>query len=137
MYHPVEGIFLGNLPETHDDKDGALFNVRTTLEEIGVKDAKEFLIYTFVTTRDDSEQFQRGYYEIFTSEPSGNVQYKKFMNVATGPSVTTIDSDNLWFPMGDGNLIIKLIHPASKKRSIKNPYAGDEWSGVFLTGYRN
>ena len=37
-----------------------------------------------------------------------NIQYKKYMNVATGPGVTTINSANLWFPMGDG-LTIKFM----------------------------
>ena len=55
-----------------------------------------------------------------TSEQIGD-QYKKYMNVATGPWLTTIDSANLWFPMGDdGKLKITLIHPPSKKTSIKN-----------------
>ena len=42
------------------------------------------------------------------------------MNLATGPGVTTVDSANLWFPMGDGKFKITLIHPPSKKTSIKN-----------------
>ena len=54
-----------------------------------------------------------------------NIQYKKYMNVATGPGVTTIDSANLWFPMGDG-LTIKLSHAGSKMRSIKNHLAGEQ-----------
>ena len=132
-YHPVEAISLGKLPE--NDRQEVLIDVGAALEKIGVTRAKEFLIYTFVTTRDDSEQFQRGYYEMYTSK--NDQQYKKYMNVATGPGIITIDSANLWFPMGDGNLKITLIHPPSKKKSIKNPLAAEQWSDVFLTGYRN
>ena len=63
-YHPVEAISLGKLPE--NDSQEVLIDVGAALEKIGVTRAKEFLIYTFVTTRDDSQQFQRGYYEMFT-----------------------------------------------------------------------
>ena len=98
-YHPVEAISLGKLPE--NDTQEVFFDVGAALKKIGVTRAKEFLIYTFVTTRDDSEQFQRGYYEMYTSK--NDQQYKKYMNVATGPGIITIDSANLWFPMGDGN----------------------------------
>ena len=133
-YHPTE-LHLGQLPET--DGEEVCFDVRAKLlAELGVTDAKEFLIYTFVTTRDDSQQFQRGYYVMSTTEKDD--EYKKYMNVATGPGVTTIDSANLWFPMGDdGKLKIKLTHAGCKKRSIKNPLAGEQWSDVYLTGYRN
>ena len=132
-YHPVEAISLGKLPE--NDRQEVLLDVRAALESIGVTTAKEFLIYTFVTTRHDSEKFERGYYEMYTSE--NDQQYKKYMNVATGPGITTIDSANLWFPMGDGKFKITLIHASSKKTSIKNPHAAEQWSDVFLTGYRN
>ena len=132
-YHPVAPISLGKLPE--NDTQEVLLDVRAALENIGVTTAKEFLIYTFVTTRYDSEKFERGYYEMYTSE--NDQQYKKYMNVATGPGITTIDSANLWFPMGDGKFKITLIHASSKKTSIKNPLAGEQWSDVFLTGYRN
>ena len=134
-YHPTE-LHLGKLPET-ETKDGVSFDVRATLhKELGVTDAKEFLIYTFVTTRNDSQQFQRGYYVMSTKEKDD--EYKKYMNVATGPGVTTIDSANLWFPMGDdGKLKITLTHAGCTMRSIKNPLAGEQWSDVFLTGYRN
>ena len=124
---------MGKLPE--NDRQEVLLDVRAALESIGVTTAKEFLIYTFVTTRHDSEKFERGYYEMYTSE--NDQQYKKYMNVATGPGITTIDSANLWFPMGDGKFKITLIHSPSKKTSIKNPLAGEQWSDVFLTGYRN
>ena len=132
-YHPIEAKWLGKLPE--NDRQEVFFDVGAALEKIGVTSAKEFLIYTFVTTRHDSKQFQRGYYEMYTSE--NDQQYKKYMNVATGPGITTIDSANLWFPMGDGKFKITLIHPPSKKTSIKSPLAGEQWSDVYLTGYRN
>ena len=132
-YHPTE-LHLGKLPET--DGEIVSLDVRAKLTELGVTNAKEFLIYTFVTTRDDSSKFQRGYYVMFTSENED--KYKKYMNVATGPGVTTIDSANLWFPIGDdGKLTITLSHAGSKTRSIKCPDAGETWSDVYLTGYRN
>ena len=132
-YRPTE-LHLGKLPET--DGEIVSLDVRAKLAELGVTNAKEFLIYTFVTTRDDSAKFQRGYYVMFTSENED--KYKKYMNVATGPGVTTIDSANLWFPIGDdGKLTITLSHAGSKTRSIKCPDAGEQWSDVYLTGYRN
>lgn len=141
MYTPLDAIWVGKLPEKASDTSLKL-DVKTKLEENGVYNAEEFFIYTFITTREDSESFQRGYYEIYTTRGENTTdsevsQFMQYMNVATGPATTTIDSANLWFPMGDdGMLKIKLIHPPSKLKSIKNPLAGDQWSDVFIIGYR-
>ena len=145
QYIPLDAIWLGKLPET-ENTNPIEFNVKRVLEEHGVNNATEFFIYLYITTRDDSERFRRGYFEIFTTRgenkatkqnPSPLAPYMQYMNVATGPAITTIDSANLWFPMGvDGKLKIKLIHPTSKTKSIKCPLAGDQWSDVFLIGYR-
>ena len=141
QYIPLDAIWLGKLPE-NECQEPKKFDVKTKLEEVNVHHAREFFIYTFITTRDDSAKFQRGYYEMYTTqaedgESPGELQFKQYMNVATGPAISTIDSANLWFPMGDdGMLKIKLFHASSKTKSIKNLLAGDQWSDVFIIGYR-
>lgn len=140
-YFPLDAIWVGKLPEKASDT-ATMFDVKKKLAEKCIYNPKEIFIYTFITTRDDSDSFQRGYYEIYTTQgenttDSEALQFKQYMNVATGPGITTIDSANLWFPMGDdGMLKIKLTHPPSKLKSIKNPLAGDQWSDVFIIGYK-
>ena len=60
------------------------------------------------------------------------------MNVATGEGLMAVNSDNLWFPFGEGKLNATLIHPSDRKRSIAGKAADEDnqWSGVFIIGYR-
>ena len=130
-YIPVE-IHLGELPEFHEQEiEYPLSGVPT--------EAKEILVYTFVTVKGSSGPFQRGYFVISTAD--GVNEYKQYMNVATGDGITVLNSANLWLPMGaDGKLTAKLICAECGEegnRSIKGdtPVSG-EWSDVFIIGYR-
>ena len=100
-------------------------------------EAKEFLVYTFITSIGEGD-FQRGYYEIFTSD--GGKDYKQYMNVATGQGVNIVNSANQWFPMtADHKLKVKLYHAESQKsknKSIAGRLADKDWSDVFVVGYR-
>ena len=97
--------------------------------------AQAVLVYVFVTTLGDGN-FQRGYYDISTRQEE--TKYSRFMNVATGEGLMAVNSDNLWFPFGEGKLNATLIHPSDRKRSIAGKVADEdnEWSGVFIIGYR-
>ena len=55
-------------------------------------------IHTFVTVKGASSPYQRGYYEISTTD--GVNYYKQYMNVATGDGITVLNSASLWLPMG-------------------------------------
>ena len=131
-YVPVE-ISLGTLPEFGgEEKEYDLTGAGVPAE------AKAILVYTFVTVKGVSGDFQRGYYEISTSDEDN--QYEQYMNVATGDGITVLNSANLWFPMGaDGKLTAKLICAECQEghKSIKGetPVSG-EWSEVFIIGYR-
>ena len=108
-------------------------------------EAKEVFVYAFVTTHAGDGEFQRGYYEMSTSLLAGvePIQYKQYMNVATGNGVTAVNSSNMWFPVADGQLTIKLIHPGDSKKSIAAKIPGGskephkDWSEVFVIGYRS
>ena len=52
----------------------------------------------------------------------------------TGQGVIAVNSANLWFPIGDGKLTVKLVHTEGKK-SIASGELKD-WSEVFVIGYR-
>ena len=125
-------ISLGQLPGSDDDKP-------TIYQLTKVPDgAKEVLIYTFMTSMGEGE-FQRGYYELFTS--GGGKDYKQYMNVATGDNVNIVNSLNAWFPFNkdEKQLKVRLYHPESLKRQKKH-IAGklqhQDWSEVFIIGYR-
>ncbi|KXJ23232.1 uncharacterized protein LOC110251054 [Exaiptasia diaphana] len=126
---------LGKLPEFNNKV--ACYNLNEALPS-GVN-AKEFLVYAFITSMGEGDEFQRGYYEISCKANDGKdlVQY---MNVATGPSVSVVNSVNLWFPIpNDAQLRIKLYHSKcdeQKKTSIAGTLAGQDWSDVFVVGYR-
>lgn len=126
-YEPMQ-VPLGTLPEfpdkitTYDLKSGG--QVPST--------AKEVLVYVFVTTSGEGE-FQRGYYEISTSNKGK--QYTQFLNVAVGQGIAAVNSANIWLPVGEGKLAVKLVHPDDAKKSIAGT-SGEDWSGVFVIGYR-
>lgn len=121
-------VSLGTLPDlpdkviTYDLKEGG--QVPST--------AKEVLVYVFVTTSGEGE-FQRGYYEISTSNKGKH--FTQFLNVAIGQGVVAVNSANLWFPVGEGKLTVKLVHPEDAKKSIAGT-SGEDWSGVFVIGQR-
>lgn len=94
--------------------------------------AKEVLVYVFVTTSGEGE-FQRGYYEISTSNKGK--QFTQFLNVAVGQGIAAVNSANIWLPVGEGKLAVKLVHPDDAKKSIAGT-SGEDWSGVFVIGYR-
>ena len=128
-YVPVE-ICLGALPEFHEEPK--------VYDLTGVPGgAKEMLVYTFVTVKGEEDNFQRGYYEISTAD--GSIQYTQYMNVAAGKDIVVLNSANLWLPMGEGKLKLKLVCAdcAKGKKSIKGATPKDkEWSNVFIIGYR-
>ena len=70
------------------------------------------------------------------------VKYAQYMNVATGQGMMAVNSSNMWFPVADGVLTIKLFHPGDAKKSIaakmapkKNDILND-FGEVFHIGYR-
>lgn len=89
-YEPME-VSLGTLPDLPDKV------ITYDLKEVGQvpSTAKEILVYVFVTTSGEGE-FQRGYYEISTSNKGK--QFTQFLNVAIGQGVAAVNSANLWFP---------------------------------------
>ena len=119
---------LGTLPEFPDQ--AAFYDLQVGGKVLST--AKEVLVYVFVTTSGEGE-FQRGYYEISTSR--GGKHFTQFMNVAVGQGVTAINSANMWLPIGEGKLAVKLVHPDDAKKSIASK-TGEDWSGVFVIGYR-
>ena len=132
---PVE-VPLGDLPSCHEEV--IVYNL--TDPQIP-PDAKEVLIYTFITSIGEGE-FQRGWYQISTSD--GTKESKQYMNVATGLGVNIVNSANLWFPLTpDKKLTLKLYHPGVKKSENKHIAGklaivpGSEWSTVFVIGYRS
>jgi len=106
-------------------------------------EAKEVFVYSYITTHGDGE-FQRGYYDMSTAKKVGEheVKYAQYMNVATGQGMMAVNSSNMWFPVADGVLTIKLIHAGDKKKSIAAKMAPgktdvlNDSSEVFVIGYR-
>ena len=96
--------------------------------------AKEVFVYVFVTTHGEGN-FQRGYYEISTKQ-LGGPDFMQYMNVATGQGMMAVNSANMWFPAGTGQLTVKLVHPSDSKKSIAGKTQGTDWSNVFVIGYR-
>lgn len=129
---PIQTDSLGKLPGYHESEITYSFD----LPEIPA-DAKEVLVYTFMTTIGNGS-FQRGYYEIFTS--GGGKDFKQYMNVATGDGINIVNSINAWFPVKDKReLKVKLYHPTSlksKKKHIAGELEPQEWSDVYIIGYR-
>ncbi len=127
-YTPVE-ILLGPLPEFHEEEK--------VYDITGIPADKEILVYAFVTIKGEKGPFQRGYYEISTTD--GANEYKQYMNVATGEGIAVLNSANVWLPIGDGRLKLKLVCADCKKgkKSIKGVAAEDgDWSSAFLIGYK-
>ena len=132
-YVPVQ-IELGPLPEYDDEQK------EYDLTGTGVPtEAKEILVYTFVTAKSVRGEFHRGYYEISTTDGVGT-QYKQYMNVATGQWITVLNSANLWLPLGGDGKLTATLKCADCEKGIKSikgdtPVRG-EWSNVFIIGYR-
>lgn len=126
-YEPMN-VLLGTLPEFPDKKESYDLKVGGDIPST----AKEVLVYVFVTTTGEGE-FQRGYYEISTSK--GDKQFTQYLNVAVGQGIAAVNSANLWLPVCDGKLAVKLVHPDDAKKSIAGK-SGEDWSGVFAIGYR-
>lgn len=124
LYVPMK-TSMGSLPEFHDELKSYDLNVPA--------EAKEVLIYTFVTTCGEGD-FQRGYYEIYTTQDGK--EFAQYMNVATGQGVKAVNSANLWFPVGDGKLNVKLIHSDGKKSIAGKTEQHKDWSEVFVIGYK-
>ena len=127
---------MGSLPEFPEDEK--VYNVRV---DGGVPvEAKEVFVYVFVTTHGEGE-FQRGYYEMSTNlllegKDVTPPRFTQYMNVATGQGMMAVNSANMWFPVGAGQLTVKLVHPADSKKSIAGKTQDKDWSGVFVIGYR-
>ena len=130
-YVPVT-VSMGALPECQGD----LKSYDLKLVDKIPAEAKEVLVYTFVTTRGEGD-FQRGYYEISTSQR--NTAFTQYMNVAMGQGVMAVNSANMWLPVGDGKLNIKLTVSCSddKKSIAGKTEEHNDWSGVFVIGYRS
>ena len=127
-YEPMQPVSLGTLPEFPDKER------KYDLIEGGQvpSTAKEVLVYVFVTTSGEGE-FQRGYYEISTSNKGKH--FTQYLNVAVGQGIAAVNSANLWLPVGEGKLAVKLVHPDDAKKSIAGT-SGEDWSGVFVIGHK-
>ncbi|KAM7433447.1 hypothetical protein ABFA07_001731 [Porites harrisoni] len=122
---------LGELPEFPEEEK--IYDLK--VEGGGVPpEANEVFVYVFVTTQGEGS-FQRGYYEISTNM-LGGPDLKQYMNVATGQGLLAVNSANMWFPVGAGQLKVKLVHPGEAKKSIAGKTDEKDWSGVFIIGYR-
>ncbi|KAJ7391937.1 hypothetical protein OS493_016242 [Desmophyllum pertusum] len=128
-YEPVT-VSLGPLPECHDEEKTYDLKGNDKVSS----GAKEVLVYAFVTTHGEGE-FQRGYYEISTAAKDGK-KFTQYMNVATGQGVKAVNSANLWLPIGDGKLNVKLVHSEGKKSIACKTDEHKDWSEVFIIGYR-
>lgn len=128
-YVPMR-ISLGSLPEYDDE----LKSYDLQLDGKIPAEAKEVLLYTFVTTRGDRDDFHRGYYEISTSQ--GEKTYPQYMNVAVGPKMMSVNSSNLWLPVGDGKVNVKLRHTEGKPTLEGKAEKLSDWSEVFVIGYK-
>lgn len=126
-YEPME-VLLGTLPDLPDKV--ITYDLKGVTQVPST--AKEILVYVFVTTSGEGE-FQRGYYEISTS--NNGKKFTQFLNVAIGQGVAAVNSANLWLPIGEGKLTVKLVHPEDAKKSIAGT-SGEDWSGVFVIGQR-
>ena len=121
---------IGPLPEFSGEE-----KVYNLMDAGGVpSEAKEVFVYVFVTTHGEGE-FQRGYYEMSTRLLGGKA-LTQYMNVAAGQGMMAVNSANLWFPVGAGQLAVKLVHPADSKKSIAGKTQDKDWSGAFVIGYR-
>ena len=120
LYTPLCKL-IGSLPEFPEETK--VFN----LVDGGVpQEAKEVFVYVFVTTHGEGE-FQRGYYEMYTRQLGGPA-LTQYMNVATGQGMMAVNSANMWFPAGTGQLTVKLVHPADSKKSIAGKTQDKDWS---------
>ena len=72
------------------------------------QDAKEALIYTFVSVRnsDISELVHRGVYEFITNE--GPSTYTKYLNVVFTKEDYVMNSQNFWIPVGGNSKTLSV-----------------------------
>ena len=106
--------------------------------------ATSVFLYVYITTH-NLGPYRRGYYIIWTEKDG--VKYEQYMNIATGFPSVTINSGNLWLPLGDGantKIYIRLIYSGSESIAHKEglsdksencPFTGES-SGVFVIGYK-
>lgn len=104
-WFPIVSESLGKLPENP--------NTWETYDLSKVKElpaaTKEVLVYTFMTSIGEGS-FQRGYFEIITSDDAKD--YTKYMNVAYGNGVNIVNSINTWLPMPKDKLLrVNLVLP--------------------------
>ena len=131
---PVE-VYLGELPAF--DQEVKVYNLLHGNQVPA--DAKEVLVYTFITSIGEGYSVQRGYYAIYTSD--SDKVFQQYMNVATGQGVNIVNSANLWVLVTpDKSLTVKLCHSTCSK-SENSHIAGilaasQDWSSVFVIGYR-
>lgn len=123
FYEPIQ-LRFGTLPE----KNGQEITYKL---ELPAK-AREVLIYSYVTAHGEGK-FHRGYFEFSTSQ--GEKKFSQFLNMATGQGINTVNSANMWFPVGDGTLTIKLVHEEGDKSVAA--VTDKDWSEVFVIGYRS
>lgn len=129
---PVQ-VELGRLPSSNGTMQYKLLEIPP--------DAKEVLIYTFITSKGEGGEFQRGWYEFSTSD--GTKEFKQYMNVATGEGINIVNSANMWFPVPpDKVLKVKLDFGIGKPSIAKHMAGGlaasqpEDWSNLFIIGYR-
>ena len=106
---------LGELPVYADSN-----SLQLKIPDVVPDDAKEWLIYVFVTVLgggDDIEQ--RGFYEFASASGTPGTPYRRFMNVAFIPD-TVMESDNLRIPANKDRTVDVILHYAGLKRPRKD-----------------
>ena len=112
------------------------------------KDAKNWLIYAFVTVIGPTDQYGRGYYTFSSTDKEKGRTRQRFMNVGFFNDSTT-SSTNFWIPANNsGTIVISLngVGVSSKKRqaekearglsTIMQDQSGERViSGAFVIGY--
>ena len=134
--------YLGRLPTM---KWG---QVTLTIPDTVPKDAKNWLIYAFVTVIGPTDQFGRGYYSFSSTDKANSRTYQRFMNVGFFND-STINSTNFCIPANTtGQIVISLngvgITPKKRQEDMEKrglnqlmqDKSGDRIvTGAFVVGY--
>ena len=111
-----EAPFLGELPNY---KHGFL---ACDVSRYVPRDAKEILIYAFITVKTSDRKMERAVYQIYTEDDRGK-RYSQLMNTAFPRDDFVMNSANLWLPVfGRKEFYIRIPDSwttSSKEKEIK------------------
>lgn len=119
-----------------------------TIPDTVPKDAKNWLIYTFVTVIGPTDQYGRGYYTFSSTDREHRRTCQRFMNVGFFNDSTT-SSMNFWIPANNtGKIVIALngvgvsttmrqqaVEPCGLNKLMQNQTGERIVSGAFVIGY--